>query len=79
MKEIVFVGIMIAFAGAILLVIARAVALDMRDSVRARELGHSRLAMDPLQRELQRALVVQISSRRKPSDQDVAATYRRTA
>ena len=79
MKEIIFKGIMIGFACAILLVIARAVALDMRDSVRARELGHSRLGMDPLQRELQRALVVQISSRRKPSGEEVAASYRRTA
>ena len=70
MNGMIFIGILSAFCFGILAMIGLALALDIWEATRIREMEKQRLLeMDPLAKELQRALVVQISSRRSPRAQ----------
>jgi MFS superfamily sulfate permease-like transporter len=83
MYGIIFIGILSAVCFGILAMIGRAMALDIWEATRIREIERQRLlAMDPLAKELQRAMVVQISTRRRQQPESAARLdrgYGRTA
>jgi hypothetical protein len=82
MNGIIFIGILSAVCFGILAMIGRAMALDIWEATRIREMERQRrLSMDPLAKELQRALVVQISTKRaeKQSASPLDKHYGRTA
>jgi hypothetical protein len=83
MNGIIFIGILSAICFGILAMIGRAMALDIWEATRIHEMERQRrLSMDPVAKELQRAQVVQISSRRAKEPEAAGrfdAGYGRTA
>ncbi|MHB8895264.1 MAG: hypothetical protein ACYC99_08845 [Candidatus Geothermincolia bacterium] len=64
MLNVLMIGVVIGFAVMILVFIARAIFIDFRDAAESRSFARAtRVGMDPLQKEIQRSQIVQISTR----------------
>ncbi len=80
MESYLFMGILIAFAAGIMMVIALAVISDLREASRTRNVKMAgRLSMDPVRKERMRAMVVELSSARRVEDVEDLVRSSRTA
>ena len=80
MSEIIFVGIISAFCFGLLALIMRAVAMDAWEVHRVGYMrSQQRLKMAPTEKEHQKALVIEIASRRLPPERQDDLGYGRTA